>query len=90
MWRLITGPFVHPSILFLIFSLMSYMPTAVTQEKLDGTVKSCIRFFMIAFAIETLFVLSSFILAILISPDFMLENSIGLWPILFCDIVIEC
>ena len=32
-WRIFTGAFVHIQFLQLLFSLMSYVPTAMMQEK---------------------------------------------------------
>lgn len=43
-WRIFTGTLVHPELLMLLFSLMSYIPTAIVQEKLDGSLKQTIRF----------------------------------------------
>jgi hypothetical protein len=73
----------------LLFSLMSYMPTAMNQEKVEGTVKFAFRFFVIAIVIEGLFDVLAFGLSFYI-PSIIKEVSVGLWPILFCDIVIEC
>ena len=80
---------MHPELIFLLFSLLSYLPTAMRQEKLDGTVKQSIRFFSTALIIETLFVLMCFVLSF-IYASMLMSKSIGLWPILFSDIVIEC
>ncbi len=84
-----SGPFVHPQLLMLLFSLMSYMPTAMTQEKVEGTVKFAFRFFVIAIVIGLLFNALAYAISFYM-PSIMKEVSIGLWPILFCDIVIEC
>ena len=59
------------------------------QEKLDGTVKQCVRFFGTVLIIGALFVTLCLLLAFAY-PAAMAQISIGLWPILFCDIVIEC
>lgn len=32
-WRLITGPFVHTSIINLLFSALSYVPSAMMEEE---------------------------------------------------------
>lgn len=88
-WRVITGPFVHPQLLYLLFSLLSYMPTCVKMEKLDGTVKMSFRFFVLATIIETLFVLVSYMISFK-WKTILMDVSVGLWPILFAEIVIEC
>mmetsp|Transcript_42985 Transcript_42985/g.31389 ORF Transcript_42985/g.31389 Transcript_42985/m.31389 type:complete len:177 (-) Transcript_42985:599-1129(-) len=89
LWRIITGPFVHSNLLYLLFSLLSYMPTAVIQERVEGTVKLSFRFFVLSALIGTLFVLLAFVVA-LKYPDILEDEAIGLWPILFAEIVIEC
>mmetsp|Transcript_34872 Transcript_34872/g.33939 ORF Transcript_34872/g.33939 Transcript_34872/m.33939 type:complete len:172 (+) Transcript_34872:312-827(+) len=65
------------------------MPTALTQERLEGTVKYSFRFFTFSGVIGTLFVLLAFIISFKL-PAIMQSNAIGLWPILFAEIVIEC
>jgi uncharacterized membrane protein len=60
------------------------------QEKLDGTVKMTFRFLLNATLIEILFVTICFMFSVFVNPIFIVMPSIGLWPILICDIVIEC
>jgi uncharacterized membrane protein len=69
---------------------LSYVPTAIQQERVDGTVKTAFRFLILSVLIQVLFVLVCWALAMTVSPSFMMAMSVGLWPILFCDIVIEC
>jgi hypothetical protein len=73
----------------LAFSLLSFIPTAITQEKGEGTVKMTLRFMITALVINTLVVLIAFALSF-VYPIFLKMPSIGLWPIIFCDIVIVC
>ena len=54
-WRLITGPFVHDSILMLLFSLISYIPSAMIEENSMGTVPMTIRFAKLSIFINILF-----------------------------------
>ena len=86
-WKLITGPFAHPQLLMLLFSLLSYIPSAVFEEKDMGTVPFTLRFFKLSLIINVLFVLISFMVAFII-PSFIATPCMGLWPILFCDLVI--
>lgn len=89
-WRVFTGALVHIQLLQLLFSLLSYVPTAIAQERSEGTVKQACRFLITSVFIQILFTLACFLLSMTVSPTFMKSMSIGLWPILFCDIVIEC
>jgi membrane associated rhomboid family serine protease len=89
-WRVFTGSLVHIQLLQLLFSLLSYVPTAINQEKIDGTVKHAFKFLATSVIIQSLFVLACFTLSVTVNPRFMTTMSVGLWPILFCDIVIEC
>jgi len=84
-----TGPFVHGNFLIYLLSVLSYIPTAMNCEKTDGTVKMAFRFFASTLVIETLFVLLAYLFSFY-STMYLLIPSFGLWPILFCDIVIEC
>lgn len=88
-WKLITGPFAHPQLLMLLFSLLSYIPSAIYEEKDMGTVPFTLRFFKLSLIINVLFVLISFMVAF-IAPSFIATPCMGLWPILFCDLVIQC
>jgi membrane associated rhomboid family serine protease len=86
----VTGAFVHVQLLQLLFSLMSYLPTAMMQERLDGTVKQAHRFFLNNTLISVLFVVVCYLLSWMYGPQILSLPSIGLWPIIMCDIVIEC
>ena len=81
---------MHIQFLQLLFSLLSYIPTAIGQERSDGSVKQAVRFLTTSVFIQILFTLGCFVLSMTVSKAFMTSMSIGLWPILFCDIVIEC
>ena len=87
-WRLVTGPFMHPQLLMLLFSIMSYIPTAMTMEKEEGTVKMATHFFAQSLVIQILFCVITLILSLVWSESFLQQMSIGLWPILFADIVV--
>ena len=61
------------------------------QEKQDGTVKMACKFLVTSTTIQILYTLLCLVLSLAMSnPRLMQSMSIGLWPILFCDIVIEC
>jgi uncharacterized membrane protein len=49
-----------------------------------------VRFLTTSVVIQILFTLACFLLSMVVNAGFMKSMSIGLWPILFCDIVIEC
>lgn len=58
-------------------------------EKTDGTVKMAYNFWLNAILIESLFCVLCLVMSIVASGA-LYQYSIGLWPILFCDIVIDC
>jgi hypothetical protein len=73
----------------LLFSLLSYIPSAIYEEKDMGTVPFTLRFFKLSLIINMIFVLISFMVAFIV-PMFIAQPCMGLWPILFCDLVIQC
>ena len=82
-WRLFTGLFVHPQLLTLLFAMMSHLPHAYNAEKTIGTIRYFSRFFMLGF-------FSLFLFTVACGIAGLNAISIGLWPMLFCDLVIEC
>jgi membrane associated rhomboid family serine protease len=82
-WRLVTGLFVHSQLLELVFSVMSYIPSAIKVEKDIGTVRMVHRFLTLGFLINTIF-------TAIVVPIGINQMSVGLWPLLFADIVCEC
>ena len=82
-WRLFTGLFVHPQLLTLLFALMSHLPHAARAEQTIGTVRYFYRFWLLGF-------LTLFLFTIVCGAGQINQFSIGLWPMLFCDLVIEC
>lgn len=81
---------MHVQLLQLVFSLLSYVPTAISQEQGEGTVKMACKFLTTAALIQTLFCLTCWLLSLAMGSGLMMLVSVGLWPVLFCDIVIEC
>ena len=81
---------MHESLLNLLFSVISYIPSAVMEENAMGTVPFALRFFKLQVFINLLFAVVGTILGTLIMNDIMYERSMGLWPILMCDLVIQC
>ena len=82
-WRLFTGLFVHPQLLTLLFAMMSHLPHAARAEQTIGTVRYFFRFWMLGFFTLLLFTITCGLAS-------LNQFSIGLWPMLFCDLVIEC
>ena len=82
-WRLFTGLFVHPQLLTLLFALLSHLPHAAIAEQQIGTVRYFFRFWMLGF-------LTLFLFSLVCGLGQINQFSIGLWPMLFCDLVIEC
>ena len=82
-WRLFTGLLVHPQLLTLLFAMMSHLPHAANAERTIGTVRYFMRFWMLGFFTLLLFTITCWITG-------MNQISIGLWPMMFVDLVIEC
>lgn len=65
------------------FAVLSHLPHANNAEKTIGTVRYFFRFWMLGLTTLLLF-------SIVCGVAGMKDFSIGLWPMLFCDLVIEC
>jgi len=89
-WRLITAPFYNPQLLMLLFGLWSYMPRAGPHEKTEGTVRMAMEFLIYTLIISLLFCLTGFILGSSASPGFYLAPQMGLWPLVMCEMVVDC
>jgi hypothetical protein len=63
--------------------MMSHLPHAYNAEKTIGTVRYFFRFWMLGF-------FSLFLFTVACGIASQTVASIGLWPMLFCDLVIEC
>jgi membrane associated rhomboid family serine protease len=88
-WRLFTGQFLHMDALNLLFSLISYVPSAMQDEQNMGTTAFALRFFVMSTFINTMFSILGLAVGYSgIYDRIMMEPVIGLWAILFCDIVI--
>ena len=85
-----TGTFIHTDFLGLIFSLVSYIPQACMEERQLGTTHYVLRFFLLTTFINLLFSVSAVGIGYSMAPSVMFEPSMGLWPILFCELVISC
>lgn len=83
-WRLITGLFEHVEFFMFLVSVSSYLPQAMEAEQKIGTVKMFQRFLMLGITINLIFTL------ICVIGGFKTAISIGLWPLLFAEIVIDC
>ena len=60
------------------------------EENEMGTVHFTIRFFKLSLFINVLFGFVSVALGLFVLPVLLKEEELGLWPILFCDLVIQC
>ena len=82
-WRLFSGHFVHPQILTLLFALLSHLPHAANAERTIGTVRYFFRFWLLGTVTLLLF-------TIVCGVGSLNQFSLGLWPMFFCDLAIEC
>jgi membrane associated rhomboid family serine protease len=87
-WRIFTAPLVHPNILMLLFVLLAYIPTGVLREKMVGTVKIATGFFLMNVLIQLTFLVFSFG-ASRLTEHYTFFHSLGMWPIIMAEIVIE-
>jgi hypothetical protein len=78
------------SMLTLLFCLISYVPSAILEENSMGTVPFAIRFFKLSAFINVLYSVVCGIIGLTIMPAVMMQPAMGLWPIIFCDLVIQC
>lgn len=58
------------------------------EENNMGTVPFAIRFLKLSTFINFTFSLASLVIGMLLFPPILSSNSMGLWPIIFCDMVI--
>lgn len=72
----------------LFFCLISYLPTAIMRERAIGTSRILLEFGVINFLVQLMFLP----LAYLFQQAFptMKIYSLGLWPVIMCEIVIDC
>merc|ERR1712086_117174 len=60
------------------------------EENAMGTVPFAIRFLKLTIFINVLFSAVSLLLGFLVFPSLLGSPSMGLWPVIFCDMVIQC
>lgn len=82
-WRAVTGTFVAMDLMMVLFTLLSWMPTACRIEKQEGTVKFAARTIFLGTIINLLFCMVCALAGIQ-------QMSMGLWPLVFTDMVVEC
>ena len=87
-WRLFTGTFVVDGLLSWLFTLFSYIPSAMVEENAMGTVPFAIRFFKLTLFINVVYTVFAIAVGLLLLPGIMRQPSMGLWPVIFCDMVI--
>jgi membrane associated rhomboid family serine protease len=88
-WRIFTASLVHTQLLNYLFSMLSYVPTAMSQEKESGTVRFAANFLATSTVIQVLYVLFILLLSIN-SKTIIMQPAMGLWPVVMCDIVVQC
>jgi hypothetical protein len=86
----VTGTYVHPDLLTLLFSLFSFIPSATLEENSMGTVPFALRFFKLSLLINVLYSTFCLIFGLTLAPVLLQMPAISLWPIIFCDMVIQC
>ena len=74
---------VHTEFIQLLFSVLSYVPTAMAIERQIGTVSMVYRFFSMSLVINIIYVVFCGFTGIN-------QPSMGLWPLLFADLVLQC
>ena len=74
----------HPQLLMLLFALFSYVQHGCREEKRVGTVAFFFRFWLISFVTLSLFTAICGITGFGVTTPAM-----GLWGLLFADLVIE-
>jgi len=89
-WRIFTGTYVHPDLLTLCFSLFSYIPSGMLEENTMGTVPFAIRFFKLSLVINVVYSLFCLLVGLTVAPTLLMMPCVSLWPIIFCDMVIQC
>lgn len=74
---------MHANVLDLLFSLLSYMFTAIAIEQELGTLRAIYRFFAVGLLTLTTF-------SVICAITGLSQISLGLWPIMFADLVYQC
>ncbi|CAI2375767.1 unnamed protein product [Moneuplotes crassus] len=88
-WRIFTAPYVHPMLLLLFFVLLAYIPSGSIREKAIGTVKIIVEFTIMNMIIQLLFLGVTYLLKY-VTDYWSYFVSIGIWPIIIAEIVIDC
>ena len=90
-WRFVSGTFINMTFLNFLFSMLSYIPSATLEESKIGTVHFAIRFWRLSIFINLMYSLFAiFVYLVFGYPGIVVAHSMGLWPLLFCDLAIEC
>jgi len=87
---MVTGPFVHQDLISLLFSLLSFVPSAVMEENSLGTVPFTMRFVKLSIFINFVYSVFTCVLGLAYFTSLLSMPAMGLWPIIFCDMVIQC
>ncbi len=76
--------------LSLCFSLFSYIPSGMLEENTMGTVPFAIRFLKLSLLINLVFSVFCLVVGLTLAPALLGMPCVSLWPIIFCDMVIQC
>jgi len=76
------------SLLALLFTMFSYIPSAIMEETNMGTVPFTVRLFKLTLFINVFYCALALGLGLTVLPGIENMPSMGLWPIIFCDMVI--
>lgn len=89
-WKLITAPFVCFGVVHVLFSVVSFVPVAASNEKRVGTTKYAVFFLFNALLVELLYAVCMFLLAKTGLGLLAADVSAGLWPVIMVEMVIRC
>ena len=88
-WTLLTSCLVNTHIINLIFAFISWIPDGIRLESSNGTIKYILNFFINNIVIQIIFIVICYILS-LGYESLVLENSLGLWPVIMAEVTMLC
>ena len=89
-WRFITGNFITSGIFSLIFALIFWVSDGKEVEKISGSAKYLIYFFIHSIIIQILYALIYYFLINKNIPEQKDIHSTGLWIYIICEVTINC
>lgn len=88
-WSLFTSSLVTLSILNMIFAFLSWVPSAIKDEREQGSITYFLNFVAFTTLIQVIYTLAMFILKIFFEQATYLPST-GLWPFIMAEITINC